>query len=141
MEILCRGLNDLESVAASIFKIGKDYHVWILKGEMGSGKTTFIHALSGYLGVVDKVNSPSYSIINEYRTIEGKTIYNFDFLRIKTMEEALDTGFMEYLDSDDYCFIEWPEMIENLLTEPYLEIHIKASDMNTRIFNIYRHAR
>ncbi len=140
MEILCSGLSELENVVARIFEYGKNNNIWLLKGEIGAGKTTFMHVLAGQLGVVDTVNSPSYAIINEYLTKEGKTFYHFDLFRIKSLSEVLETGFLDYIDSSDYCFIEWPELIEDLLPPEYTEVIIQVTGTQKRIFKVNLHA-
>ncbi len=140
MEILCSGLDELENVVARIFEFGKENKIWLLKGDIGAGKTTFMHVLAGQLGVVDMVNSPSYSIINEYRTRDEETFYHFDLFRIKSTAEVLEIGFLDYIDSTDYCFIEWPELIENLLPSRYTEVFIQVTGPDVRIFNVNLHA-
>ncbi len=92
---------------------------------MGAGKTTFIKAFCEALNVEDTVSSPTFSIVNEYRYPNG-IIYHFDFYRLKNQAEALDIGLEEYFDSGEYCLIEWPEKIPNLLPENYLEISLEV---------------
>ena len=91
---------------------------------MGAGKTTFIKAICLALGVTDIVQSPTFSIINEYRTQAGDPVYHFDFYRIKKIEEVYDLGYEDYLYSGNYCLLEWPELIEKLLPEGTLRISI-----------------
>jgi tRNA threonylcarbamoyladenosine biosynthesis protein TsaE len=103
---------------------------------MGAGKTTFIKVLCEHLGVAtSEICSPTYSIVNEYLTADKRCVYHFDFYRIKSEQEAFDMGYEEYFYSGDYCFIEWPEKIENLLPVEVLKIHIEA-DSNKRIFTL-----
>ena len=139
MEILCSGLDELKKVVAEVFEAGRQNHVWLLKGEIGAGKTTFMHELAKYLGVNDAVSSPSYAIINEYETREGEPMYHFDYFRIKSAEEALDTGFLDYIDSGNYCFIEWPEKIESLIPEKHTELVISVTGPEERIFKVNVH--
>ncbi len=106
---------------------------------MGSGKTTLVIALTRILGTSDHVSSPSYSIVNEYRSATGEKLFHFDFFRVKDIYEILDIGFEEYIDSGNFCLIEWPELIENFLPEKYLIIHINNPDKETRIFNVTKH--
>jgi len=101
-------------------------------GDLGAGKTTFIKALCKALGVGEVVNSPSFAIINEYKTKLNETIYHFDFYRIKKAEEVFDLGYEEYFFSDNLCFIEWPEMVENLLPPNCKAIHIHQTPDNSR---------
>lgn len=100
--------------------------VWLFVGEMGAGKTTLIKALCRALGVVNMVQSPTFSIVNEYTTHEGKSVYHFDCYRLRNEAEALDIGIEEYFDSGNYCFIEWPERITALWPAAYYIIRITA---------------
>ena len=93
---------------------------------MGAGKTTFIKAICHYLGAVDIVQSPSFAIINEYRTKQGESVFHFDFYRIRKIEEAFDIGYEDYFYSGSYCFIEWPELIEELLPEETVKVYISG---------------
>ena len=110
--------------------------VFAFYGKMGSGKTTFIKAISSVLGAVDIVQSPSFAIINEYKTSTGDSIFHFDFYRIRKIEEVFDIGYEEYIYSGAYCFIEWPEMVESLLKKPFMEININVAANNSRTFNV-----
>lgn len=94
-------------------------------GELGAGKTTLIKNMCTLLEVKDDVSSPTFALVNEYHTHDEKHVYHFDFYRIKSIEEAYDLGADEYFDSGQYCFIEWPEMIDDLLPKDCLEVHIK----------------
>ncbi|MBI5219530.1 MAG: tRNA (adenosine(37)-N6)-threonylcarbamoyltransferase complex ATPase subunit type 1 TsaE [Bacteroidia bacterium] len=110
--------------------------IFAFYGEMGAGKTTFIKALCKAAGVVDIVNSPSFSIINEYKNKTGGQVYHLDFFRIKSIEEAFDVGYEDYFYSDNYCFIEWPEKIEPLLPENTVKISIIVNTDNTRLLRL-----
>ncbi len=107
-------LQELPQVAETILAHAKNT-VLLFKGPMGAGKTTLIKALCEALQVEDPISSPTFSIVNEYHTVEGQNIYHFDFYRIQEETEAYDIGFEDYLSSGHWCFIEWPENIENLL--------------------------
>lgn len=98
-----------------------------LSGEMGAGKTTFTSALCSVLGVQDEVTSPTFTIVNEYLTAAGATIYHFDFYRIQRNEEALDLGLYDYLDSGCLCIMEWCENIPDLIPEETLHVHITVN--------------
>src|SRR3954463_14989598 len=104
-------LNDLPEVARAFIKDAKNAKIWLFKGEMGAGKTTFIKVLGQAFGVVDAMSSPTFSIVNEYLTKDEKKIYHFDFYRIRNEAEAYDIGTEEYFYSGNQCFIEWPEKI------------------------------
>ena len=98
--------------------------VFAFHGTMGAGKTTFIRALAGVLGVKDDaVNSPTFSIVNEYMSDRGM-VYHFDFYRINTPQEALDFGLYDYLDSGSICLLEWPELVEELLPDDAVRVEI-----------------
>ncbi|MEQ9424297.1 MAG: tRNA (adenosine(37)-N6)-threonylcarbamoyltransferase complex ATPase subunit type 1 TsaE [Cyclobacteriaceae bacterium] len=125
MVFSCLLENELNAIAKQIIKHSEDNTVWIFKGDLGAGKTTLIKYICNEMGVVDATSSPTFSLVNEYQTMNGECIYHFDFYRIDTEKEAFNIGTMEYFDSGDYCFIEWPEKIPNLLPDQYLEISIK----------------
>jgi len=109
--------------------------VFALYGSMGAGKTTFIKAICSVLGVADIVQSPTFSIVNEYKTVAGDSIYHFDFYRIRKTEEAFDIGYEDYLYSGTYCFMEWPEMIETLL--PVDTVRIRITGENQRLIESF----
>lgn len=99
----------------------------LFEGNMGVGKTTLIKALCASLGVEDEVSSPTYSLVNEYTSNQSGTVYHFDLYRLEDEVEALDIGIEEYLDSGNFCLIEWPEKIRNLLPAEYTTISINVS--------------
>jgi tRNA threonylcarbamoyladenosine biosynthesis protein TsaE len=103
---------------------------------MGSGKTTIIKAICKVLGAVDIVSSPSFTLVNEYRTSIGKTLYHIDFYRIKKQEEVFDFGVEEYLSGDSYCFMEWPELVEEILPPGTVKVKITVYDDEQRILMI-----
>ena len=120
-----------------VLKVSVDRRVYAFYGQMGAGKTTFIKALCKQMGVEDVVNSPTFAIVNVYESGSGEEIYHFDCYRLKNLQEALDLGAEEYLYSGNYCFIEWPEMIENLLPDTTVNIRITPADTGTdRILTI-----
>ena len=127
--------NDLNKVAKKLLNEFNNQRVFAFYGKMGAGKTTFIQAICKALGTTDNVTSPTFALINEYRTSEMKSIFHFDFYRIKKLEEAFDLGYEDYLYSGNYCLIEWPEMIESLLPDNIVQIKIEVSDNETRIIN------
>lgn len=117
-------LNNLEESAAEFLKELGERKVVAFYGTMGAGKTTFIKAICNVLGVTDAVNSPTFAIVNEYLAADGSNIYHFDFYRIKKLEEAYDIGYENYFYSGNLCLIEWPELIEELLPDDAVRVHI-----------------
>ena len=134
IEQIAKNIKQLPSIATEILKAFKDEKVFTFYGEMGSGKTTFIKEICKQLGVNETITSPTFALINEYLGKEEQTIYHFDFYRIETQEEAYDFGYEEYFYSNNYCLIEWPELIENLLPESYVKITITEKENMDRIF-------
>jgi len=118
-------LADLPSAAEKLIQFAGDEKIFLFYGDMGAGKTTFIKSLCKFAGIDENVTSPTFSIVNEYRSAETR-IYHFDFYRLKKQEEALDMGYEEYFYSGNYCFIEWPEKIESLLPPHYIRIDIQV---------------
>ena len=127
-------IANIPAVSAQIIDLAKNYKIWTFEGEMGAGKTTLIKSICKNLGVIDEVNSPTFSLVNEYKTQNGKTIYHFDFYRIKTINEAYDIGIEEYFDSGNTCLIEWPNMIDEiLLNEKTFNLNISVNKNNRTI--------
>ncbi|MBC7914324.1 MAG: tRNA (adenosine(37)-N6)-threonylcarbamoyltransferase complex ATPase subunit type 1 TsaE [Pyrinomonadaceae bacterium] len=132
MELTLSNLTELPQAAKALLNFAGDHRIFLFYGEMGAGKTTFIKSLCEMLGVVDAVSSPTFSIVNEYVT-ETETIFHFDFYRIKKETEALDLGYEDYLYSGNYCFIEWPEKVPNLLPEKYVEVFLLETSPDSRL--------
>ncbi|MCF2488393.1 tRNA (adenosine(37)-N6)-threonylcarbamoyltransferase complex ATPase subunit type 1 TsaE [Dyadobacter sp. CY347] len=130
-------LEELDTVSAHLLHLGKDIPVWLFEGHMGAGKTTLIKALCKKLGVRSHVQSPTFSLVNEYDAGD-KLVYHFDFYRIKDETEALDMGVEEYFDSGDFCFVEWPGKIESLWPLNYLLIHMEADENGVRTLEVKR---
>ena len=103
---------------------------------MGAGKTTIIKAICEHLGAVDIISSPTFTLVNEYRTSGGKAIFHIDFYRIKKQEEVFDFGIEEYLTGDSYCFMEWPELIEGILPPETVKVRIYVDESEQRILTI-----
>lgn len=130
-------LDNIEEVAKEFINLMGDDTIFAFYGKMGAGKTTFIKALCKALGVEDEVNSPTFAIVNEYRSEStAELIYHFDFYRIKKVEEVYDLGYEDYFYSGALCFIEWPELIEELLPEDTKKISIEENNDGERIINI-----
>lgn len=124
--------QELERIAESLLSSFSEEKVWLFNGEMGAGKTTLIKAICTKLAVIDKMSSPTFSIVNEYLTESDEELYHFDFYRMENSQEAVNIGIEDYFYSGTRCFIEWPEVIRGFLPEKYLEISIKFVDTNTR---------
>jgi tRNA threonylcarbamoyladenosine biosynthesis protein TsaE len=135
VEIEVNGLDQLPSAAAQILDFAGEERIFVLRAEMGGGKTTLIKELARQLGVDEVVSSPTFAIVNEYDA-QGQAVYHFDFYRIKDIREAYDIGYEEYFYSGNVCFIEWPEKIESLLPEHYLEISIGILNDNARLLTV-----
>ena len=128
-------LDNIDAAVAHIFD-GNPHKVVLFNGLMGAGKTTIIKALCKHLGVEDVTSSPTFSLVNEYETPDGKCIYHFDLYRINSEIEALDMGIEEYLYSGNWCFIEWPEKIPNLLPESITTVNIREIENGDRALEI-----
>lgn len=128
-------LENIDKVIDDIFnylKENSEKKVVLFNGKMGAGKTTLIKKLCDKFQVIDEVTSPTFAIINEYNTKLGDYLYHFDFYRLKNIEEALNIGTEDYFYSGNFCFIEWPEIVEPILPNNFIEIKIEEIDENTR---------
>lgn len=131
--ITIQNLADLDRAAGTFLDEIRGHSLVAFYAPMGAGKTTFITAVCKRLGVrEDAVSSPTFAIVNEYRTGSGEPMYHFDFYRITKPEEALDIGLYDYLDSGALCLMEWPENIEDLLPEETLKVSITVEDDGAR---------
>ena len=111
-------------------------NIFAFYGKMGTGKTTFIKSLCEELGVEDTINSPTFAIVNEYEDREANTIFHFDFYRIKSLTEVYNMGYEEYFYSNAYCFIEWPELVEELLPEEHIRVDITEDVDGSRTIKV-----
>lgn len=134
MEIKIQSPAQLPEAAKQFVQAMNQNTVFAFYGKMGAGKTTFIKAICEELGVTDVINSPTFSIVNEYRSdTTGELIYHFDFYRIKKIEEVYDMGYEDYFDSGAVCFIEWPELIDDLLPGDAVKVCITEQEDGSRI--------
>ena len=133
-EIHVASLADIDAAAQKFLELMGDETVYAFHGEMGVGKTTFISALVRALGVdAEEANSPSFAIVNEYRSeTTAELIYHFDLYRLETMEEVLDIGFEDYLDCGALCLIEWPEKVEDILPNDTVDVTIRLNEDHSR---------
>lgn len=129
VKLTCNDLATAPLIAKKILMTFRDRRIFALSGEMGAGKTTLIQFLCKELGVTDFAISPSFSLVNEYRTSRGECVYHFDFYRINDIREAYDMGYEEYFYSGNYCFIEWPEKIMELLPDDCVHIKIEETQI------------
>ena len=125
MVIKIKSIQDLGKAAKDFISAMGGSTVFAFYGKMGAGKTTFIKAVCEALGVTDVINSPTFAIVNEYECGDGNLIYHFDFYRIKKEQEVLDIGYEDYVYSGNLCFMEWPELIEDLLPEGTVKVTIE----------------
>jgi tRNA threonylcarbamoyladenosine biosynthesis protein TsaE len=128
-------LSELTNVAREILSQSKS-KILLFYGEMGAGKTTLIKEICSLLDIEDKISSPTFSLVNEYKSRQGESVYHFDFYRIEDEEEAMDIGFEEYIDSEKWCLIEWPQNIENLLPLKSSAIQIQILENGNRSLTI-----
>ncbi len=133
MRIVVADRSRLKEAAKHFLKETEGHRIFAFYGQMGSGKTTFIKALCKELGVTDIVTSPTFTLVNEYKRPGISPVFHFDFYRIKKITEVLDFGIEEYFDSDSFCFMEWPELIEPLLPDEALKIIIEVQSDGSRI--------
>jgi len=129
------GLAELEVAAKKILQEAKEEKIFLFYGNMGAGKTTLINKLCALLGTKDPTSSPTFSIVNEYEVEKG-SIYHFDFYRLKTQNEAFDMGYEDYFYSGNYCFVEWPEKIADLLPEHYVKVEIEVLNEADRAIEV-----
>jgi tRNA threonylcarbamoyladenosine biosynthesis protein TsaE len=132
-------LEQLTDASNRLMQAATGLKVWIFKGEMGAGKTTLIKAIANQLGVIDSVQSPTFSLINEYSTKHKTAVFHFDFYRIKNEVEAFDIGVEDYFYSGHICLVEWPEKIPSLLPEAFFEIAIQLTENQLRQIHYTRH--
>lgn len=134
MRIEVRNLEDLPRAAAAFLEATCEARIFAFDAPMGAGKTTFIAEICRQKGISDTANSPSFSIINEYRPEEGgEPLYHFDFYRLQSALEAVEIGAQEYFYSGNICLIEWPERVEEILPPETVRVRIEVRDDGTRV--------
>jgi tRNA threonylcarbamoyladenosine biosynthesis protein TsaE len=136
MEIIIKDKRHLGAAARQLLKLSGDRKIFAFYGAMGAGKTTFIKAVCEVLGAIDLISSPTFTLVNEYKTTGGDAIFHIDFYRIKKQEEVFDFGVEEYLTGDSYCFMEWPELVEEILPSETVKVKITADESEQRILSI-----
>jgi tRNA threonylcarbamoyladenosine biosynthesis protein TsaE len=129
-------LEHIKDAALKLLSGAGNHKVFALHGEMGAGKTTFIHAVCEVLKVKDPVTSPTFSIINQYKTEKGETVYHLDLYRVKDEAEAINAGIEDCLYSGDICLVEWPEKVPGIFPPDTLHVYITSVDDNTRKLRI-----
>lgn len=135
-ERILENIDQLPEAAKWLISLFKKNKIIVFNGVMGAGKTTLIKEIGKQLKIKQLINSPTFSIINEYCTDDNKAIFHFDCYRINSLREAFEVGIPEYLDSDNYCFIEWAENITPLLPDDYIKITIKVLNDEKRHIKI-----
>jgi tRNA threonylcarbamoyladenosine biosynthesis protein TsaE len=136
MEIIIKDKKHLAEAAEKFLRHYGAYRIFAFYGSMGAGKTTIIKAICKALGATDIVSSPTFTLVNEYGTVKGETLYHIDFYRIRKQEEVFDFGIEEYLDGESYCFMEWPELVEEILPSSTVRIRISVDENEQRILLI-----
>ena len=136
MKLTIHSIEDITPAAQEFIAAMGDNTVFAFYGKMGAGKTTFIMAVCQALGVTDVINSPTFAIVNEYLDGQGSPIYHFDFYRIKRQQEVLDIGYEDYIYSGCVCFMEWPELIEDLLPADAVRVTITQQEDGTRVIEM-----
>lgn len=136
LEIKIKSLDGIADAARQFVDAMGENKVFAMFGPMGVGKTTFVKAVCEILGVEDTITSPTFAIVNEYRTNTGDQIFHFDFYRIRKVEEVYDMGYEDYVYSGAVCFLEWPELIEELLPEDAVRVTLSEEENGTRTITL-----
>jgi tRNA threonylcarbamoyladenosine biosynthesis protein TsaE len=136
MLIEIKDRKHIESAALHLLKQAGDKKIFAFYGAMGSGKTTIIKVICRLLGAEDIVSSPTFTLVNEYRTSDGEPLYHIDFYRIRKQEEVFDFGIEEYLTGDAWCFMEWPELVEEILPDDIVRVRISVKEDESRILEV-----
>ncbi len=135
-QITVSNLDGIAAAAKQFVALMGTNKVFALFGPMGVGKTTFVRAVCQELGVQDTVTSPTFAIVNEYRTATARSVYHFDFYRIRKVEEVYDMGYEDYFYSGSVCFLEWPELVEELLPEDVERVNLTEAEDGDRTISL-----
>ena len=135
MKIFIKDKRQLPAATRELLKHSADKKIFAFYGSMGAGKTTIIKALCNNLGAIDIVSSPTFTLVNEYKTSAGESLFHIDFYRIKKQEEVYDFGLEEYLTGESYCFMEWPELVEELLPAETVRVRITIDNNEQRVLS------
>ncbi len=134
MQIKIQSLDNIREAANLFIENKGNGKVFAFYGKMGAGKTTFVKAICEALGVEDVITSPTFAIVNEYQSTKtDQPIYHFDFYRIKKLEEVFDMGYEDYFYSGSLCFLEWPELIEDILPQDVVKVKISEQEDGSRL--------
>ena len=125
--------SEIYQTALKVLEVAGNKKIWFFKGEMGVGKTTLIKEISKILGTTSEMSSPTFSIVNEYLRNDNSKIFHFDLYRIKKLQELNEIGIMDYLDSGNYCFIEWPEILPEIENVFNLELRVENDKRLLRV--------
>ena len=136
MKILIKNKRHLNAAAKKLLKQSGENRIFAFYGSMGAGKTTIIKAICQTLGAIDIVSSPTFTLVNEYKTSSGESLYHIDFYRIRKQEEVFDFGIEEYLTGESYCFMEWPELIEEILPDETVKVKISVDEFEQRTLSL-----
>lgn len=136
MEIQIKDKKHLPAAARQLLEHSADKKIFAFYGSMGAGKTTLIKAVCEALGAIDIVSSPTFTLVNEYKTGSGDSIFHIDFYRIKKLDEVYDFGIEEYLTGESYCFMEWPELIEEILPDETVKVRISVDETEHRTLSL-----
>jgi tRNA threonylcarbamoyladenosine biosynthesis protein TsaE len=136
MIIEIKDKKHLTNSAKQLLKFAGERKIFAFYGSMGAGKTTIIKSVCAALGAVDIVSSPTFTLVNEYVTSDGKSLFHIDFYRIKKQEEVFDFGIEEYLTGESYCFMEWPELVGEILPADIVEVRITVNEEETRVLDV-----
>jgi len=136
MRIIIKDKGHLHQAADKFISLTRGKKIFAFYGSMGAGKTTIIKSICEALGALDNITSPTFTLINEYKTSQGESLYHIDFYRIRKTEEVFDFGIEEYLSSGSYCFMEWPELVGDILPPGTVSVRITVMDNEQRILDI-----